>query len=44
MSNKEFALTNKDFLSACLKADTPATKRQASKWRNNKGKAWKEGR
>ena len=29
------------FQMACEHAGTPATSRQAAKWRNHKGKAWK---
>ncbi len=44
MSNKEFANMDVAFIEACKRVNIPATKRQASKWRNNKGKAWREGR
>ena len=43
MTNAEFARRDKSFAEACSKAGIPKTKRQASKWRNHKGKAWKEG-
>lgn len=38
--NKTFAETNQVFRNACLMAEIPATKRQASKYRNGYGKAW----
>jgi hypothetical protein len=41
MSNKEFAKTDQAFISACGKVGIDPTKRQASKWRNKKGKAYK---
>ena len=39
-------LSSKDpkFIGACSKAGIKATKRQASKWLMQKGKAFKEGR
>jgi len=42
MTNREFSQQNQDFISACIRAQIPATKRQASKWRRRVGKAWKE--
>ena len=39
-SNKSFAKTNDFFKKACLKASTEPTKRQASKFRRNIGKAF----
>ena len=48
MTNSEFAKTNKDFLKACVNVtkingyqDFKPSTRQASKWRNRKGMAWK---
>jgi hypothetical protein len=41
LSNRSFADTDKSFLNLCKRADTPPTKRQASKFRNHKGKAFK---
>jgi hypothetical protein len=41
MTNKEFAETNKAFQKACENAGVKPTPRQASKYRNKKGKAWK---
>ena len=38
--NRTFAQTNQAFKNACEKAEIPATKRQASKYRNGYGKAW----
>ncbi len=48
MTNLEFAKTNKEFLEACTEVAQmnhyqkfkPST-RQASRWRNQKGIAWK---
>ena len=39
--NKTFAQTNTAFKTACEKAGLPPTKRQASKFRNEYGKAYK---
>ena len=39
--NRTFAQTNQAFKNACERAGTPATKRQASKFRNEYGKAYK---
>lgn len=54
MTNKEFAEGNEDFQAACANipwkdkdgrpSSLPPTSRQASKWRNHKGLAYKEGR
>jgi len=44
MINKNFAEENQTFIQACKEVNLPATKRQASKWRMKKGKAWKDGR
>jgi hypothetical protein len=41
MTNKEYAKENKDFREACEKVKIEPTKRQASKYRHKKGKAWK---
>ena len=41
MTNKEFAQKDSGFHTACEKAGIEATKRQASKFRNQKGKAYK---
>jgi hypothetical protein len=40
MTNTEFTF-DKNFIAACRAAEIPATRRQASKYRNKKGKAWK---
>jgi hypothetical protein len=40
MSNREFAEKNQEFRTACELAGTPPTSRQASKYRNEKGKAF----
>lgn len=37
-------LTDETFLEACKKAGVDSTRRQASKWNNRKGKAYKYGR
>lgn len=39
-TNKEYAKDNKEFKDACEKVGVEPTKRQASKWRMNKGKAF----
>lgn len=44
MTNAEFAKTDTKFTQACEKAGIKPTKRQASKWKMRKGKAYKEGR
>ncbi|KKM94612.1 hypothetical protein LCGC14_1196550 [marine sediment metagenome] len=41
MTNRKFAKTNKRFVEACESAEVKPTVRQASKWRREKGKAWK---
>ena len=41
MINRLFATSDKAFLAACEKAGTPPTARQASKFRNKKGSAFK---
>ena len=44
MTHKEFAQKDSKFHQACEKVGLESTKRQASKYRNQKGKAYKEGR
>jgi len=44
MTNKRFSETNKEFLAACELSEVKPTPRQASKWRQKKGKAWACGR
>jgi hypothetical protein len=44
MVNKEFAKVDQAFIAACEKVGIQATKRQASKWRANKGLAFKKGK
>jgi hypothetical protein len=44
MTNKIFAEQDEPFKKACEKVGITATKRQASKWRSGKGKAYKQGR
>ena len=41
MNNTEFAKSTKSFSRACTEANVQPTKRQASKWRNKKGAAYK---
>ena len=41
MTNKKFAETNQEFIEACQSIDIKPTKRQASKYRMGKGKAFK---
>ena len=41
MTNKEFAEKDDKFKSVCEKLGIKPTVRQASKWRNKKGVAWK---
>jgi len=41
MNNAQFAGSNKQFLMACSKAGIPATTRQASKFHNEKGLAYR---
>lgn len=43
-TNADFAATDLAFRAACEKVNVKPTKRQASKWRNRKGQAYKEGR
>ena len=40
MTNKDFAEKDEPFKKACEQAGVKPTKRQASKWRRNKGKAY----
>lgn len=42
LTNKEFASQDSKFQNACQKAGVEATPRQASKYRNKKGKAYKQ--
>lgn len=44
MTNAAFAKSDKDFIAACEAVKLPPTSRQASKWMNQKGKAFKVGR
>lgn len=39
VSNAAFSVSDAEFIAACEKAETPATQRQASKYRNGYGKA-----
>ena len=41
MTNREFSTNNKQFREACEKANVQPTKRQASRWRQQRGSAWK---
>ncbi len=41
MTNLTFTKEDKTFIEACKEINLPATKRQASKWRNKKGLAWR---
>ena len=41
VTNVKFSKENENFKNACEKNDVPATKRQASKFRMGKGKAYK---
>ena len=41
MTNAQFAKENKEFIAACKAVEIPATSRQASRWRNKKGKAYR---
>lgn len=41
LTNREFAVTIKAMRDGCERAGIPATKRQASKWRNKRGIAFK---
>ena len=42
--NEKFAKQDNAFISACEKVGIKPSSRQASKWRNKKGKAYLEGR
>lgn len=42
MTNKEFCEVDQQFRKACELAGIPPTPRQASKWLNLKGLAWKK--
>lgn len=42
VTNKKFADNDDNFRSMCARAGIDATRRQASKYRNHKGKAFKE--
>jgi hypothetical protein len=44
MHNEKFAKENMEFQTACDKAGVKPTVRQASKWRNKKGRAYVQGR
>ena len=44
VTNDKFAKEDSAFQAACDKADVKPTARQASKWRNKKGKAYLQGR
>jgi len=44
MTNAEFAKSNKEFIAACEAVKLPPTSRQASKWVNQRGKAFKVGK
>lgn len=41
ITNGRFAQTDGQFQAACMRAGVQPTKRQASKWRNKRGLAWK---
>jgi hypothetical protein len=41
VTNSTFAATDQSLKAACAKASIPVTTRQASKWRNKSGAAWK---
>jgi hypothetical protein len=43
ITNKKFSVEDQTFVDACKSIGLPATKRQASKWRMKKGKAFKHG-
>ena len=43
-TNAHFALHDGPFNTACERAETAPTARQASKWRRKMGKAWQFGR
>lgn len=40
ITNGRFASTDGQFQMACARAGVKPTKRQASKWRNKRGRAW----
>ncbi len=42
LTNRKFAKEDEKFLQACSDASVEATVRQASKYRNKKGKVYKE--
>ena len=44
MTNTQFSKSDKEFVAACEAVKLPPTSRQASKWVNQKGKAFKVGR
>jgi len=44
ITNKKFVEVDKAFIAACERAGTKPTARQASKYRNKKGIAFKSGR
>ena len=44
MTNKEFMKMDQAFINACENVRIKPTKRQASKWRSNKGLAFKKGK
>lgn len=41
LTNRKFAEQDQAFIEACAVAGIESTKRQASKWRNRQGRAWK---
>jgi hypothetical protein len=43
MTNRIFAETDQYFQACCKAVEIPATKRQASRWHNKKGLAYKKG-
>lgn len=40
LTNLQYSKTDNGFIKACEEAETPATARQASKYRNKQGKAY----
>lgn len=44
MTNAVFAKHDEKFKEACKNVGIPSTRRQASKWRMEKGLAWRKGR
>ena len=44
ITNQKFAESNAEFIAACRKAGITPTKRQASKFRNKRGRAYAERR